>query len=138
MLPTLSYLVSKLTFPKYFLKEDQLISEEQTLVDVLVYKGYYKKIFNINRRYLGEEPYSYNTNKYNETLVNYLNGHIVIVKRKEHQNKAISASLVRKLIRNNHLDKINEYVPAATTEYFQSEKGKQIIKNIQSKEIGRH
>ena len=36
VLPTLSYLVSKLTFPKYFLKEDQLISDEQTLVDAFV------------------------------------------------------------------------------------------------------
>ena len=69
VLPTLSYLVSKITFPKYFLKEDQLIKDEQTLVDVLVYKEYYTKIFNINKRYLGEEPFSYNTNKYNKATI---------------------------------------------------------------------
>ena len=106
VLPTLSYLVSKLTFPKYFLNEDQLIQSEQTLVDVLVYKQYYKKIFNIKTRYLGDEPFSYNTSKYNQVLKDYLNSGIKIIPRKEINNKAISASLVRKLIKTNKIEKI--------------------------------
>ena len=34
--------------------------------------------FNINRRYLGEEPYSFNTSKYNQTLKDHLGTHIKI------------------------------------------------------------
>ena len=101
VLPTLSYLVSAITFPKYFLKEDQLIEDEQTLVDVLVYKQYYEKIFNINLRYLGEEPYSFNTKKYNEVLKQYLGNHIKIIRRKEVGSEIVSASLVRKLLKEN-------------------------------------
>lgn len=138
VLPTLSYLVSKITFPKYFLKEDQLIQEEQTLVDVLVYKQYYKKIFNIETRYLGEEPYSYNTSKYNQTLKDYLNSNVKIVKRKEVNNKAISASLVRKLIKANKIEKIKDYVPEATYKYLTSEKGQKIIDEIQNNKLRRH
>lgn len=138
VLPTLSYLVSKLTFPKYFLKEDQLIQDEQTLVDVLVYKEFYAKIFRINRRYLGEEPYSYNTAKYNQVLKNYLGQNVVIIPRKEKDHKAISASLVRQMIKTNKLEKIKEYVPQATFEYLQSDAGKQVIKHIQSNTLGRH
>jgi [citrate (pro-3S)-lyase] ligase len=138
ILPTLSYLVSKITFPKYFLKEDQLIQSEQTLVDVLVYKQFYKKIFNIETRYLGEEPYSYNTSKYNQVLKDYLNSHIKIIPRKEMNNKAISASLVRKLIKANKLEKIKEYVPLATYKYLTSPQGQKVIDNIQSKKLGRH
>jgi [citrate (pro-3S)-lyase] ligase len=138
VLPTLSYLVSKLTFPKYFLREDQLINDEQTLVDVLVYKEYYTKIFNIKKRYLGEEPFSFNTNKYNQVLKSYLGNHIVIVSRKEVKKNAVSASLVRKLIKTNKMDKIKEYVPEATCKYLQSEKGKKVISLIQSKKLGRH
>ena len=107
-------------------------------MDVLVYKEYYKKIFHIQKRYLGEEPYSFNTNKYNETLKDYLGDHIAIIKRKEHNHTAISASTVRKLIKNNHLDKLSEYVPQATIEYLKSDKGQLIIKTIQSKDLGRH
>ena len=138
ILPTLSYLVSKITFPKYFLKEDQLVQDEQTLVDVLVYKQYYSKIFNINLRYLGEEPFSYNTSKYNQVLKDYLNSHIKIIPRKELNNKAISASLVRKLIKAGKLEKIKEYVPVATYNYLTSPDGQKVIDKIQSKKLGRH
>ncbi|AIO18763.1 [Citrate [pro-3S]-lyase] ligase [Candidatus Izimaplasma bacterium HR1] len=138
VLPTLSYLVSKITFPKYFLKEDQLIQEEQTLVDVLVYKQYYKPIFNIEKRYLGDEPFSFNTSKYNQVLKDYLNSHIKIIPRKEKNNKAISASLVRKLIKANKIEKIKDYVPLATYNYLTSQKGEKIVEEIQNKKLGRH
>ena len=138
VLPTLSYLVSKLTFPKYFLKEDQLIQAEQTLVDVLVYKQYYKPIFNIEKRYLGEEPFSFNTSKYNQVLKDYLNSHIKIIPRKEMHKKAISASLVRQLIKADKIEKIKDYVPQATYDYLTSEKGRKIVEEIQNKKLGRH
>jgi [citrate (pro-3S)-lyase] ligase len=138
VLPTLSYLVSKLTFPKYFLKEDQLIKDEQTLVDVLVYKEFYKKIFHIEKRYLGEEPFSYNTKKYNQVLKDYLNNHIVIIPRKELNHSPISASMVRRLIKANKIEKIKPYVPEATYEYLLSENGQKVIQSIQSKKLGRH
>ena len=138
VLPTLSYLVSKITFPKYFLKEDQLIKDEQTLVDVLVYKEYYRKIFNIKLRYLGEEPFSYNTGKYNKVLKDYLGSHIKIITRNKVGSKIVSASLVRKLIKANKLKKIRKYVPAATYDYLVSEKGQIVIDKIKEKKLGRH
>ncbi len=138
VLPTLSYLVSKITFPKYFLREDQLITDEQTLVDVLVYKEYYTKIFNINRRYLGEEPFSYNTDKYNKVLKDHLGGHIKIIKRKEVDESIVSASLIRKLIKENNIEEIKKYVPSATYNYLLSEKSQIVIKNLKEHKLGRH
>lgn len=138
VLPTLSYLVSRITFPKYFLKEDQLIKDEQTLVDVLVYKTYYTKLFHITKRYVGEEPYSYNTAKYNKVLQDHLGQHLVIIPRKEKDHKAISASLVRQLIKANKIDKIQDYVPQATYHYLLSEDGQAIVKLIQSSTLRRH
>lgn len=138
VLPTLDYLVSKITFPKYFLKEDQLIKDEQILVDVLVYKEYFIPIFNIKKRYLGEEPFSNTTNKYNHVLIDYLGSHIHVIDRKEQFNHPISASFVRKLIRANKMDKIKDYVPQATMDYLLSEKGQRVIKNIQNTEWSRH
>ncbi len=138
VLPTLSYLVSKITFPKYFLKEDQLIKDEQTLVDVLVYKQYYEKIFNIAIRYLGEEPFSFNTDKYNKVLKTYLGNHIKIIQRKKVDKITVSASLVRKLLKENNLEEIKQYVPLATYEYLISEKGQLVIEKIKTHELGRH
>ena len=138
VLPTLSYLVSRITFPKYFLKEDQLIKDEQTLIDVLVYKEYYTRIFNIHTRYLGEEPYSFNTDKYNKVLKDHLGNHIQIIKRKEVDDQIVSASLVRKMLKLNKIEKIKHYVPEATYNYLLSDKGQEVIKQIQSKKLGRH
>lgn len=138
VLPTLSYLVSKITFPKYFLKEDQLIKDEQTLIDVLVYKEFYTKIFNIKRRYLGEEPFSFNTDKYNKVLKDHLGGHITIITRKKVGSHVVSASLVRKLIKANKLKKIKKYVPLATYDYLISESGLEIINKIKESKLGRH
>ena len=138
VVPSLSYLVSKLTFPKYFLKEDQLIQDEQTLVDVLVYKMYYTKHFNIKLRYLGEEPFSFNTDKYNQVLKDYLGNNIKIIERKEQNNQIISASFIRKLIKANKIDKIKEFVPLATYNYLQSDLGQAVIKKIQENKLGRH
>jgi [citrate (pro-3S)-lyase] ligase len=138
VLPTLSYLVSKITFPKYFLREDQLIKDEQTLVDVLVYKEYYTKIFNIKKRYLGEEPFSFNTDKYNKVLKDHLGSHIVIIDRKKVGSHVISASLVRRLIKANKLKKVKKYVPLATYEYLTSDLGQDIINKIKESKLGRH
>lgn len=138
VLPTSAYLVSKITFPKYFLKEDYLIKDEQTLIDVLIYKEYYTKIFNIHLRYVGSEPLSYTTNKYNETMKTYLNKNLKIIERKQKDDLPISASMVRKLIKTNKIDKIKDYVPKATYDYLKSDKGQSIIKEIQSKDLTRH
>jgi [citrate (pro-3S)-lyase] ligase len=138
VLPTLSYLVSHITFPKYFLKEDQLIKDEQTLIDVLVYKQYYTKIFHINKRYVGEEPFSFTTAKYNKVLHDHLNSHLIIIPRKTEQNQIISASMVRKLIKAGKLEKVQQYVPDATYRYLQSDAAKPIIELIQSTTLRRH
>lgn len=138
VLPTLSYLVSKITFPRYFLKEDQLIKDEQTLVDVLVYKQYYTQIFNIDKRYVGEEPFSFTTAKYNKVLKDHLHQHLIIIPRKEKDGKAISASLVRQLIKSGKLEKLKNYVPQATYDFLQSEDGKKVIEQIQKNPLSRH
>jgi [citrate (pro-3S)-lyase] ligase len=138
VLPTMNYLVSKITFPKYFLKEDQLIDSEQTLIDVLIYKEYFVKFFNIKKRYLGEEPFSYNTNKYNQVLKQYMNGHIEIIPRKAIGENIISASKVRKLLKANKLEKVAAYVPKATYDYLKSPDGQNVINHLISHELERH
>ncbi len=138
VLPTLSYLVSKITFPSYFLKEEQLIKEEQTLIDVLVFKQYFMPFFNIKRRYVGEEPYSQTTAKYNKVLKDYLNSHLVIIPRKEHGTQPISASTVRKLIKAEKMDKVKKLVPEATYKYLLSEEGMKVVKHIQNNPLMRH
>jgi len=89
-------------------------------------------------RYLGEEPFSFNTSKYNKVLKDYLGNNVKIIKRKEIDDKAISASKVRKYIKMNKLEKLKNYVPQATIDYLNSDKGKAVIEKIQAQDLGRH
>ena len=132
VLPTKDYLVSYATFPKYFLKHESTIKKEHALIDVLVFKQYYMKIFNITDRYVGDEPYSPMTGIYNRTMKRYLNGDIHILERKTIDNTPISASTVRKLLRKKDLSAIEPYVPEATLRFLRSEQGQSIIEAIKS------
>jgi [citrate (pro-3S)-lyase] ligase len=138
VLPSLHYLVSRMSFPKYFLQEDDLIKQEQTKIDVLIYTSYYEKIFHINKRFVGTEPYSPNTKQYNQTLLEELGDRVTVIERKQSYSKAISASLVRSLLKEGNMEELKEYVPYATLDFLLSEEGKKLIKSIQNKPLGRH
>ena len=134
VLPALDYLVSTATFPKYFLKSETRIHEEHALIDVLIFKAYYMKQFNISHRYMGEEPLSPMTSVYNETMKKYLNSQCQIVPRLTHGPQPISASTVRKLLKHNGLEAIRAYVPDATYAYLKTPQGEAIIKRLKAHE----
>ncbi len=132
VLPTGDYLVSFATFPKYFQKHEESIREEHALIDVLTFKQHYMKAFNITDRYVGKEPYSAMTDTYNQTMKRYLCDGLHIIDRKKHDSTPISASTVRKLLKNNGLEAAKPYIPKATYDYLRSEKGQKIIKDIKT------
>jgi [citrate (pro-3S)-lyase] ligase len=134
VLPTKDYLVSYATFPKYFLKHESIIKKEHALIDVLVFKQYYMKIFNITDRYVGDEPYSPMTNTYNKTMKQYLTQELHIIKRKSIDDKPISASTVRKLLKYQEVDAIAKYVPVATLRFLKSPQGQSIIEEIKHRD----
>lgn len=130
IVPTKNYLVSYATFPKYFLSKEATIKKEHALIDVLTFKQYYMKIFNITARYVGDEPYSPMTSVYNATMRDYLGKDLNIIERKTFDGTPISASTVRKLLRKNGLSAIKAYVPKPTYDYLFSEKGQRIIRKL--------
>lgn len=132
VLPTMDYLVSYATFPKYFMKNEQTIKEEHALIDVLTFKQHYMKIFNISARFVGEEPYSPVTDTYNQTMKHYLGDGLQIIKRKTIDEEPISASTVRSLLKKNGLESIKRYVPKSTYDYLTSDKGQAIIKELKN------
>ena len=137
VLPTLEYLVSYATFPKYFMKKETNIREEHAMIDVLIFKEYYMKIFNIQHRYVGEEPLSPMTNIYNSTMKKYLQNRFHIIPRKTLNKTPISASTVRKLMRKNGLDAIKPYVVDETLEYLATEEGIALLDAIK-RHVYRH
>ncbi len=132
VLPSSDYIISAATFPDYFIK-DLPKEDVHAELDVQIFGEKIAPVLDINRRFVGHEPYCQVTSKYNETMAKLLPNFGIdfqIIERKEYQGKAISASFVRELIRENRIDEIKNIVPQATYEFLLSDDAKPIIEEI--------
>ncbi len=114
VVPSTRYIISSATFPTYFYKDDVDTDIESIEVDLLVFKTYFMKYFNITRRYVGTEPYDKLTSSYNQAMKNSLE--LVEIERKKLDEDYISASKVRKLIEEGKFEQIKRIVPTSTYE----------------------
>lgn len=127
------YIISSSTFPSYFQKDEESVIKGHALLDLSIFKEISQKL-NIQVRYVGNEPTSFVTNLYNQTMATELpksNIECIIIDRKEINNRAISASLVRQALKENNLELLLELVPQSTYDFFVSDAAKPIIEKIQ-------
>jgi [citrate (pro-3S)-lyase] ligase len=128
------YIISSSTFPSYFQKDEKDVIESHANLDIEIFVKI-AKVLDINSRYVGEEPTSLVTGIYNQIMQKKLpeNGiNCVVIKRKENLggNGVISASEVRKKIKEGNIDDIKDMVPDCTYKFFKSEEGKNVIDKI--------
>ncbi len=123
VLPTGPYLISSATFPTYFLKERDRVSEIQCLLDIEVFTNHFAPEFGITKRFVGTEPISPMTNMYNEALLSNLPQkgiEVIEIQRKEKSDAPISASRVRALLKEGKLEEVKALVPETTFNYLKS------------------
>lgn len=109
VLPASKYIVSKLTFPTYFLEKD-VVDSEISLIDGLIFKEYFMKELNIDVRYVGSEQKE-KMNDYNQTLKSILKDKLVLVPRIKLDGQTISASYVRKLLKEKSFEEAYKFIP---------------------------
>lgn len=132
-LPGGNYVISSNTFPSYFLRQEEKRLEAYTKLDTGIFGKYIAPAFNIEKRYIGTEPYCNVTNQYNKALIEILPRlgiEIVEVERFHMQDQAVSASDVRGLIRIGDWQNIMKLVPPVTYEFLRSPDAKFIIDRI--------
>jgi len=117
VVPSTEYLVSNLTFPNYFIKDDSISTREETLLDAIIFMDYFVKEFSIIKRLLGSET-DIITLKYNTVLKEILGDLIIEIPRKRKDDIVISASLVRKLYQERNFKALEKIVPETTLEYL--------------------
>lgn len=146
--PAGAYMISKATFPSYFLKDEMEAVATHAKLDLEIFLKHVVPVLGISKRYVGEEPYCEITRIYIETMKSILEANGIaceVVPRKETEapedsmipKGAISASMVRQCIRENKLEEIRWIVPETTYEYFDSEEGQRLIE-IMKNHHGRH
>jgi len=122
VLPTGPYLISAATFPTYFLKDRDGAEQVQCLLDIAIFCRYFAPHFGISRRYVGTEPLSPMTHKYNEALKSNLPQKGIEVRelpRFEKTGTPVSASAVRKALADNDWDTLAKLVPPTTFDHLQ-------------------
>lgn len=110
VIPSTKYIVSSLTFPTYFLKDENEVNEEYAKIDALVFKYYFMKRLFIKKRYVGEE-FNLKMINYNETLKSILDDSLEVIPRYKEEEQIVSASVVRKLLKENKIDEALKYIP---------------------------
>lgn len=124
VLPTGPYLISSATFPTYFLKDRDNAAEVQCMLDVEIFVKYYAPHFHITRRFVGTEPLSALTARYNEILKDHLPSRGIAVTelpRLELDGTPVSASAVRNALSEGDRDTVRSLVPPTTYDYFYKE-----------------
>jgi len=114
ILPSSHYIISSLTFPSYFMKDNTMKNEEFARIDVGIFKKYFMKYFNIKYRYVGTETDEV-MQIYNKVLKEELKDNLLEFER----YNAISASKVRALINEGKVEEASLYVPDAIQSLFQ-------------------
>lgn len=113
------YVISKATFPSYFIKDASTVARNQIELDLNVFATHIAPALNCSVRFVGTEPADKATLQYNEMMSEYLPKHGIEVRQIERlkvNGEIVSASSVRKLLNEGKYDKISTLVPATTFE----------------------
>lgn len=132
-----NYIISQGTFPTYFLKKVDDSLDIYTELDAKIFSQRIAKDLDIDIRFVGDEPIDRLTAKYNEKLYKSTLGvklRLEKIDRKEEMGSPISASRVRKLIKEGKLEEAYSLLVDSTIEFLKSPEGKKIIKKIQESE----
>ena len=109
------YLVSRATFPAYFIRDESRADLVKADLDIAFFSQRLAPALNITVRFVGEEPFSPVTRAYNERMKELLPRSGIRLTEIPRLN-GISASRVRALIRAGETEQTKELVPETTYE----------------------
>ncbi len=124
VVPSGDFILSRNNFREYFLKEEDEVVALNAEYDINVFADYIAKPLHITYRFAGQEPEDRVTNIYNEAMRNVLPQKgisFVEFPRIEIEDEVISASRVRKVLKDGEYDKAWQLVPETTRQYLEKQ-----------------
>ena len=129
LLDTSCYAVSSVTFPTYFLKDGDPGGAVQMELDLLLFASRIAPFFQIRTRFVGSEPLSRTTARYNAAMHAILPDFGVAVTELERiraRDAAISASRVREQLARGDSEGLCALVPESTRQFLLSREGRRV------------
>jgi [citrate (pro-3S)-lyase] ligase len=117
VIPSGKLIISTDTFPGYFDSRDNPSMNVDTTTDLRIFAEHIAPALDISVRFVGHEPYSPVTRQYNRDMKEYLPQHGIEVREIQRMKSGetfISASEVRRLLRDGRWDDIARLVPEST------------------------
>lgn len=112
------FIISSLTFPEYFMKDYVKEKSFDVSMDVETFCKHIAPPLMIKKRYAGEEPFDPVTKNYNENMSKILPKYGMefceISRMSLDEKRVVSATEVRRLLKERDFDSIGEYVPEST------------------------
>lgn len=117
VVPSGHFILSKTTFPEYFVKLEDEDLRKNVEYDITLFADYIASQLKINCRFVGEEPFDVVTNEYNNAMKRILPKkgiELIEIPRKEKDGVCISASMVRKYLESGKIQQAYSFVPETT------------------------
>lgn len=124
VVPSGNLIISAVTFPGYFQKDNPDKADTDSSSDAEIFARYIAPSLGITVRFLGEEPTDKVTRQYNNSLRVFLPRfgiNVTIVPRVHVENDdgtVISASIVRRLVKQKEFERLKKFVPETTLAYL--------------------
>lgn len=122
VLPSGRYMISALTFPEYFEKQqhpDQTVFPSK---DIVLFGEAIAPTLGIAKRFVGEEPLDRITHQYNEAMARLLPDYgvelVQVPRLQTDDGTPINATQVRALLQEGKLEKCRAYLPKTTLTYI--------------------
>ena len=117
VVPSGPFILSQMSFPEYFIKENFKHIKENAENDILFFAERIAPYLNITYRFVGEEPKDVVTNEYNLAMKHILPKHgikLIEIPRKKFNGDVISASRVRRCLEGGDIEELSQLVPEST------------------------
>ncbi len=127
VVPSGEFVLSYATMPLYFEKEEKKEETLDAVHDLTIFGEYVAKELGITKRFVGEELLDPVTRQYNEAMKRILPNYgieVEEIKRLETDQGIISASAVRKWIKEDNWEAVKKFVPAAVYSRLRLESGR--------------
>ena len=121
VIPSGKFIISAITFPGYFVKDNDPTIVVDITNDLRIFCKHIAPVLDISVRYAGEEPIDMVTNQYNtgmKTILPEYGLKFTEIPRKCSGEDVISASRIRRLLKTRDFADIQELVPETTYGYL--------------------
>lgn len=123
------YTISSATFPGYFIRQENERIISEAALDIDLFTKYTAPALRIVKRFAGSEPYDPVTATYNRIMRESLPRagiEFIEIERMKADDRYISASEVRRVIRENNREYLCKLVPESTLNFLLSTEGKKL------------